>query len=1646
MHGWLASLLVGWALTQAVQAAPANRVLRVSGNGYVDIPNSASLQVGSACTIEASVFLQVGGTENPRLFSKGWRAMEVHTLGTGPTRIIGLSANGREFSSLGALAADTWNHVAVVYDGASVSFYINGALDQVVAAPAIGPLNNTSRVNLGRNSGNGTDRVVGLIDEVRVWNRARTLDELQQTMGSRLSGTEPGLAAYWNFDDGTARDLTPNGNDGTLEGDATTTLGPIAYKDLVLQDGPVAYWRLDERSGQTARDSAGGHHGTYVNAVQLGLPGALARDADAAAGFAKASQGRVEVPYTAALNTPQFTAECWAFFTGRNSGWSPILASRDDAPQRGFIIEAGDDRWNFPIGMGAAGWGGFYGPAVQEGVWTYVAMTYDGATQRAFVNGLEVGSANIPYAPNTTQMLRIGAGGNDVADLFFEGHLDEVAIYSQALSPAQIRAHYNAGMKTTNLVLSLDGNNSVCSVPSAPALEDPDQITVEAWVYARGDDGIGNPYFLNKGESGGATAARTFALSFPKALGKFGFEIFTGQTGYSVIEVPAIPNQWVHLAFSYDAAAGVFNCYTNGQLAGTLTETVNGQGPLQGQALRQSPAAPLTIGSFNQQAGTFLDGLVDDVRIWRRALTQAEIADTMFLPLTGTEPGLAGYWNFDNGTARDLTGNLHDGTLTGGATIASAAAPPPVAGPHFVEIGRLPVPDTVERGEVFDAATRTLYSFPYYPPWGNALYMSHQGPEDTFTWAQTTPINYPYNYWGRGVSDGKRLYFTGPIDTFDLLSRVSFAPINSDGTLGAWRSTTPLPSPGGPRGRTLHQVVLFQGRMYVMGGWHGDGVPNYGDVWFAPMLGDGTLGSFTQTTALPRAMHGHSAVVSSEGRLYVAHASDVWVAPISATGPVGSFVREATITGMNHSNAGNNGMVLLGNLLIIVDRTKTFVCFLDTAGHVSGVVFTLDSPANEPNDWGERSVYAVDGKVYVTARTGKIYRIDDLTADLPPTITEPPHSQTVNQGDAATFTVTVFGREPLSYQWRFNGTNIPAATNTTFTLANAQLADAGKYSVEVSNALGAPVSGAATLSVRVINRIPNQVLVSTLAGPGLPGYAEGTGEAAQFNSPNGGWVSAFGYIYVADARNQRIRRVSPTGQVITVAGSGQAGYLDGPGASAQFKTPQGVCVGLRGEIFVADAENNLIRNISPLAARTVGTVSGTGQPGYRDGTVDVAQFDFPNDLVMDDDGNLFVTEFHNHTVRKVTPDGTASTFVGNGVAGTADGVGTAAGLNQPAGIARGQDGTLYVTEWGSHRIRKVAPDGTVTTLAGNGTPGYVDGPGATAQFNSPDGIAVDLQNNLYVVEHWNHAVRRITPAGLVQTVAGTGLPGYVNGDGAQARFTDPGGIGLAPDGTLYIADTDNHRIRKVELLAPPPPRIREQPQGATIASGQPFTLSVQADGSGHLTYQWQHNGQNIPGATNTSYTLSQVQRGNTGAYSVVVSNEGVPLPSDAAIVRLVGGPAITTQPQPTDGVWGRTVSFTVAATGDEPLRFQWFKDTAPIPEATQPALTLTNLALEAGGVYAVTVSNAVDSVASVGALLTIKPANLAAGLYAGIAIDGAVGKTYAVRYITNLAQTNFWIPLATVTLTNSVQVWVDTDANTLSTNRPQRFYQVLPLP
>jgi streptogramin lyase len=412
-----------------------------------------------------------------------------------------------------------------------------------------------------------------------------------------------------------------------------------------------------------------------------------------------------------------------------------------------------------------------------------------------------------------------------------------------------------------------------------------------------------------------------------------------------------------------------------------------------------------------------------------------------------------------------------------------------------------------------------------------------------------------------------------------------------------------------------------------------------------------------------------------------------------------------------------------------------------------------------------------------------------------------------------------------------------------------------------------------------IRKINPAGVVTTLAGnPSQGGDADGTGSAALFNDPQGVAVDSAGNVYVADTNNQAIRQVTPGGVVTTLSGApNQGGSQDGPVATARFSGPQGVAVDGAGNIYVADTysdtireitagivttlagsfyqwggadgtgglarfayprglavnpsgglyvadtDNNALRAVTPAGAVT--TLAGAaGEIGSTDGAGAVARFFYPGSVAVDLAGNVYVADGNNATIRKITPEGAVTTLAGAALqSGNVDGTGSAARLGNPRGVAVDNEGNVYVGDQGTHTIRKITPAGVVTTLAGVAyQQGSTDGTGSGALFSGPQGVAVDAAGNVYVADSYNSTIRKITPAGVVTTLAGTaGQDGSADGTGAAARFTYPTGVAVDSAGNVYVADNLDYTIRKIT------------PAGVvTTLAGSPYQ-SGSVDGTGN---------------------------------------------------------------------------------------------------------------------------------------------------------------------------------------------------------------------
>jgi len=320
-------------------------------------------------------------------------------------------------------------------------------------------------------------------------------------------------------------------------------------------------------------------------------------------------------------------------------------------------------------------------------------------------------------------------------------------------------------------------------------------------------------------------------------------------------------------------------------------------------------------------------------------------------------------------------------------------------------------------------------------------------------------------------------------------------------------------------------------------------------------------------------------------------------------------------------------------------------------------------------------------------------------------------------------------------------------------------------------------------------------VVTTLAGSGKGGSSNGTGAAASFNNPIGVTVDSAGNLYIADYSNNLIRKMTASGVVTILAGSGTSGKDNGTGTAASFNGPNGIAVDSAGNVYVSELKNNLIRKITP--AGVVTTLAGSGASGSNNGIGTAASFDLPFGIAVDSSGTVYVADAGNDLIRKITPAGVVTTLAGSGVDGKNDGTGTAASFDHPEDVAIDNAGNLYVADNSNDLIRKISPAGVVTTLAGSGEEGFNDGVGTAATFSSPSGIAVDRAGNMYVADTSYSLIRKISPAGVVTTLAGSGTSGRDDGAGPDASFNNPYGVVVDSTGTVFVADTLNHLIRKI---------------------------------------------------------------------------------------------------------------------------------------------------------------------------------------------------------------------------------------------------------
>ncbi len=636
----------------------------------------------------------------------------------------------------------------------------------------------------------------------------------------------------------------------------------------------------------------------------------------------------------------------------------------------------------------------------------------------------------------------------------------------------------------------------------------------------------------------------------------------------------------------------------------------------------------------------------------------------------------------------------------------------------------------------------------------------------------------------------------------------------------------------------------------------------------------------------------------------------------------------------------------------------------------------------------------------------------------PPSFTSQPQNQTVSVGGMTSFSAQVSGVQPLTYQWYLNGVAIPGATQLGYNITSATLAQAGTYTVSATGAGGTATSNGATLTVNgtagpEITYSPYSF--STLAGSTAPtifvGDVDGTGSAAQLQSPVGVALDGSGNLFVTDF--SAVRKVTQSGVVTTVASSSTSMGIPPP-----VNGPAGVAVDASGNVYFTNPIQGTISIIRPGEAAT--TYAGTGAflnegDHVVDGPVASATFAQPQGLAIDASGRIYVADGYSNSIRVITPGAapTVTTLAGSGIAGyqgagSTDGPLASARFFSPAGVAVDGAGNIYVADAGNNTVRKIS-GGFVTTLAGlAGSSGWVDGNGSAARFHTGNfpvniqsggfvgnfvGIAVDQEgSNVYLADLGNQSVRKITSGGTVTTIAASGnSPNFMGTTATGFAGVTPQGLAVDGSGNLYVVNAGSNGSGNGTVLVgsqPAAPAITTQPLSQTAKAGSSVTLTVVASGSG-LTYQWNFNGLPISGATSASFTIASAAVSNAGSYTVTVSNaSGGSVASTGAVLAVdaAGAPAISVQPQSQLVAQGSSVAFSVTTSGtitagavpDHGLHpeassttYQWYFNGAALSGGTGSTLLVSNASQVNEGSYSCLVSNASGSSLSAAVTLSV---------------------------------------------------------------------------
>jgi len=572
-------------------------------------------------------------------------------------------------------------------------------------------------------------------------------------------------------------------------------------------------------------------------------------------------------------------------------------------------------------------------------------------------------------------------------------------------------------------------------------------------------------------------------------------------------------------------------------------------------------------------------------------------------------------------------------------------------------------------------------------------------------------------------------------------------------------------------------------------------------------------------------------------------------APVFTTQPAGQAVPAGTLVTFTAAASGS--------------PAPTFQWFKGTLPISGATDSSYSLGLVSANDAGDFTVVATNGAGFATSSVATLTITAGTAASNAAVVTTPPVSQTVTVGASVRFSAAASGNPAPTFQWLKDSLPITGATGSTYIIPSAALSDAGSYSVVATNTGGAYSSASATLTVLTTDLSSQTVTsghnvsffasnttgtvqwqVSSDGGTTWTNLANSstysgvatarlaiTSATSVLNTlkyryvatdgstvttsaavslkvtdvllpfPTAITTNGGGTFYVTDAKSDTVQTINAAGQVAVLAGtSGTAGTTDATGTAARFNQPAGVALLSSGGLVVADTGNGTLRSVT--SAGIVTTLAGSsGNRGNTDGTGTAATFASPIGITLDSTGTLYVADAMNNTVRKVASGAAVTTLAGGaGVTGFVDGNGTAARFNYPTGAAVDASGNVFVSDTTNNTIRKITPAGDVTTFAGvQNVTGYDDGTGSAALFDRPGGLTIDGSGNLYLADTGNSTIRRISPDGVVSTIAGLPtIAGQEDGVGINALFNHPQALTLDAAGNLYVADTGNASIRKVD--------------------------------------------------------------------------------------------------------------------------------------------------------------------------------------------------------------------------------------------------------